>query len=539
MKPSEVFSVASSGFFGVDLGTTNSVVATFKNNNQIPVVLSSRSGQITPSVVTLLANGRVIIGKEARNLRGKEPTFYSFKKYMGTTHMFLDKYTAKDISRIFIENLMKEIYEINQEYEKTKDMVISVPAYFDTPQIQDTVSVFSELGYNVLFVQKEPVAAALVYQTLKKINKTISVFDLGGGTFDTVLIDSLTGFPKESVDFYRLLGVELPNIEDTLSIIDIAGDNFLGGDNIDEEVYRLLCHQYRIRPPRDHVLNVIEDVKLSKRTLCFEWKNTKYDVTFELVEKATDVIWKRAEFIMLSRHKTKKAKNPHIVLCGGSTKSQYIREKLQENYEVSYEIDPDLSVAIGNAMTARNIIEKQGLPFLSVMPKYIGVKLSGRLRPIIKKGQVFPCVEQTLARSAQKYVTSMDVNFYESEDLFSTPSHITTVTVDDIKDWDENGYSNLIISIRVLADQTLKVEVFQEETERILAHEIKFVARNVSQQTTNEGSLIYKRFFERYKVLNKEDIKFENLLEEFKNSNDDKRLASELAVYLAKMVGKK
>jgi molecular chaperone DnaK (HSP70) len=538
MKASNVFNITGTGFFGIDLGTTNSVVATFKADSQVPEVLNSKSGSITPSVVAILPDHGVIVGKEARDLRGKMTTYSSFKKYMGTTHTFEGGHTAKDISKIFIEKLMSEIFELNPEYEKTKDVVLSVPAYFDTPQIQDTASVFIELGFNILFIQQEPISAALVYQTLKKIDSTISVFDLGGGTFDTILIESMTGFPKDSVDFYRQLGLSLPSIEDTLSITDISGDNLLGGDNIDEEVHRIICAEHKIRPPKEEIINVIEDVKILKQSRSFEWKGKSYTITNEHIIAATDVIWKRAESIMNARFKAKKVVNPHIVLCGGSTKSKYIREKLQENYAVSFEIDPDLSVAIGNAMTARNIIENQGLPFLSVMPKHIGVKLGGRMKPVIKKGQVFPCVGRTSARSKEQYVTKMDINFYQSEDLFSTPTLISTVTIDNIESWDKEGYANIQVTVRVLADQTLKVEVFHEETSQALESEISFIANDISSKEGKGGSKAYNRFKEKYNNLGQKDKQIEQLLQEFLESDDDKALASKIAVALAKKAGK-
>jgi len=538
MKPSNVFNVTGTGFFGIDLGTTNSVVATFKADSQVPEVLHSKSGPITPSVVAFLPDKSVVVGKKARDLRGKITTYSSFKKFMGTTHTFDGGYTAKDISKIFIEKLMNEIFELNPEYEKTKDVVVSVPAYFDAPQIQDTASVFTQLGFNVLFIQQEPISAALVYQTLKKIDSTISVFDLGGGTFDTILIESMTGFPKDSVTFYRQLGLDLPSIEDTLSIIDISGDNLLGGDNIDEEVYRIICAEYKIRPPREEIINVIEDVKILKQAHIFEWKGKTYSVTNEHIIAATDVIWKRAESIMNARFKAKKVSNPHIVLCGGSTKSQYIREKLHEKFQVSYEIDPDLSVAIGNAMTARNIIENQGLPFLSVMPKHIGVKIGGRLKPVVKKGQVFPCVGRTFARSKEKFVQKMDINFYQSEDLFSLPTLISNVTIDNIEEWDQEGYANIQVTIRVLADQTLKVEVFHEETASVLEHEISFIDNDISSREGKEGSKAYNRFKQKYDNLGKKDEQLEDLLQQFKNSDDDKSIASQIAVLLARKAGK-
>ena len=220
------------------------------------------------------------------------------------------------------------------------------------------------------------------------------------------------------------------------------------------------------------IINKIEDVKVFKRKNDFEWKSKSYSITFEHVTAATDIIYKRAESIMNSRFRAKNVVNPHIVLCGGSTKSKYIREKLQEKYAVSYEIDPDLSVAIGNAMTARNIIENQGLPFLSVMPKHICVMIDGRLKPIIKKGQVFPCVGNTSSRSKGSYVKKIDVNFYQAEDLFSDSTLIYTITVDNIEAWDKEGHANIQVTVRVLADQTLKVEVYHEETDKILQHEI-------------------------------------------------------------------
>jgi molecular chaperone HscC len=226
-----------SGVFGFDLGTTNSVVTTFTSEG-LPTPLVTDSGSITPSCVQFCKNGSIKIGKEAYNNKHLPEVVYSFKKYMGTQYCFKipggGEKTAKEVSTIFVREMMSQVYMHQPELVGIKDIVISTPAYFNINQTGDTKSVFTDLGYNVIAIQPEPTSAALVFQTLKNLYEDVLVFDLGGGTFDAVYIRNQNGFPKDSIRLYENAGYNLPELERLLEVVDISGDNALGGDNIDE-----------------------------------------------------------------------------------------------------------------------------------------------------------------------------------------------------------------------------------------------------------------------------------------------------------------
>lgn len=440
MEPSKLFSKGEAlvGIIGFDLGTTNSCVTAYDSEG-IPTVLATQSGLTTPSCVQFNTDGSVIIGKEAYRNKSEDNVVYSFKKFMGSQNKIKagnKEYTAKEVSTIFVREVMDQIYKNYPQFQNNKNIVVSVPAYFDVHQVNDTCQVFIDLGFKVAIVQTEPVSAALVFQSTKRIQETILVFDLGGGTFDAVLIENKLGFPKDSIDFYKQAGYTLPPSQDLLEIIDISGDNMLGGDDIDELAVQLFKEHYKLpHVPDRKLIPIAEAVKVTMSSRIYkEYENgDEYQFTTDFVIEATKRITTKCLTIvqkMLNRAGKSKA---HCVLCGGSTKSKYIRDELSKRFNCSWEIDPDLAVGIGNSITARVINQTQGIQVISKVAKYIGIKLEGKFTPIICKGDIIPTRKILYTQNIEPRNPQVSITFYQTEDLFGTLTPVHTLNLEDLK----------------------------------------------------------------------------------------------------------
>lgn len=440
METSNLFSKreALAGVIGFDLGTTNSCVTAYASEG-IPTVLATQSGLTTPSCVQFNSDGSVTIGKDAYRNKSEDNVIYSFKKFMGSQTKIKagDKeYTAKEVSTIFVREVMKQVYENYPQFKSNKNIVASVPAYFDINQVNDTRQVFIDLGFKITMVQTEPVSAALVFQSIKRIQETILVFDLGGGTFDAVLIENKLGFPKDSIEFYKQAGYTLPPSQDLLEIIDISGDNKLGGDDIDELAVKLFKDYYGLyNIPDRKLISLAESVKVTMSTRVYREYETgkEYLFTTDFIIKATKNITARCLAIverMLNRVGRTKV---HCILCGGSTKSKYIRDELSKRFNCSWEIDPDLAVGIGNSITAKVISQTQGIQVISRVAKYIGIKLDGKFTPIINKGDIIPARNILYTQNIEPRSPKVNITFYQTEDLFGTLTPVHTLYLEGLR----------------------------------------------------------------------------------------------------------
>src|SRR5580765_1408127 len=213
---------------GIDLGTTNSVVAVLEGGDPV-VVANSEGSRTTPSVVAFARNGEVLVGQPAKNqaVTNVDRTIRSVKRHMGSDwSVEIDgkKYTAQEISARILMKLKRDA----EAYlgEPITDAVITVPAYFEDAQRQATKEAGQIAGLNVLRIVNEPTAAALAYGLDKgQKEQTILVFDLGGGTFDVSLLE---------------IGDGVVEVKAT------AGDNKLGGDDWDERVVKYLVDKFKL-----------------------------------------------------------------------------------------------------------------------------------------------------------------------------------------------------------------------------------------------------------------------------------------------------
>src|SRR5919201_1638399 len=212
---------------GIDLGTTNSVVAVLEGGDPV-VIANSEGSRTTPSVVAFARNGEVLVGQPAKNqaVTNVDRTIRSVKRHMGSdwkTEIDGKKYTAQEISARVLMKLKRDA----ESYlgEDITDAVITVPAYFEDAQRQATKEAGQIAGLNVLRIVNEPTAAALAYGLDKgEKEQTILVFDLGGGTFDVSLLEIGEG----------VVEVKATN-----------GDNHLGGDDWDERIIKWLVDKFK------------------------------------------------------------------------------------------------------------------------------------------------------------------------------------------------------------------------------------------------------------------------------------------------------
>src|SRR6266545_4194498 len=233
---------------GIDLGTTNSVVAVMEGGEPA-VIVNQEGGRTTPSVVGFAKDGERLVGQVAKRqaVTNPENTVFSIKRFMGRKHGEVatevarmpytvakadngdawvevrgKKYSPPEISAIVLQKLKTAA----EDYlgEKVTDAVITVPAYFNDAQRQATKDAGRIAGLNVLRIVNEPTAAALAYGLDKKKNEKIAVYDFGGGTFDISILE---------------VG------ENVVEVLATNGDTHLGGDNIDQRIIKWLITEFR------------------------------------------------------------------------------------------------------------------------------------------------------------------------------------------------------------------------------------------------------------------------------------------------------
>src|ERR1700710_1979761 len=313
---------------GIDLGTTNSVVAVLEGGDPV-VVANSEGSRTTPSVVAFARNGEVLVGQPAKNqaVTNVDRTIRSVKRHMGTdwtVEIDGKKYTPQEISARILGKLKRDA----EEYlgEKVTDAVVTVPAYFNDAQRQATKEAGEIAGLNVLRIINEPTAAALAYG-LDKGDKeqTILVFDLGGGTFDVSLLEIGDG---------------------VIEVKATSGDNKLGGDDWDQRVVDWLVNKFKsangidLTKDRMAMQRLRESAEKAKIELS-SGQQTSINLPYITVDSDKNPLFldetlSRAEFQKITLDLLEKTRVPfqnvikdagiavdqidHVVLVGGSTR---------------------------------------------------------------------------------------------------------------------------------------------------------------------------------------------------------------------------
>ena len=410
---------------GIDLGTTNSVVAVMEGGE--PTVIANAEGsRITPSVVGFSKNGERLVGQLAKRQAVSNPdhTFSSIKRYMGTDHKVnVDgkEYSPQEISAMILQKLKADA----ESYlgETVTQAVITVPAYFSDSQRQATKDAGTIAGLEVLRIINEPTAAALAYGMDKGEEHTILVFDLGGGTFDVSILELGDG----------VFEVKATN-----------GNNRLGGDDFDARVMKWMVEEFK----KESGIDLSQDKMAAQRLLEAAEKakielsgvlSTNINLPFITADasgpKHLDLNLTRAKFDELTADLVEATMGPtrqaladsglsqqdidKVILVGGSTRIPAVQEAIKKylGQEPHRGVNPDECVAVGAAIQAGVLVgDVKDVLLLDVTPLSLGIETMGRVcTKIIERNTTIPTEKSQIFSTAADNQPSVDIHVLQGE----------------------------------------------------------------------------------------------------------------------------
>ena len=420
---------------GIDLGTTNSCVATLEGGQAV-VIPNSEGSRTTPSVVAFTKDGERLVGITAKRqaVTNSSRTILSVKREMGTDwskNIDDDDYTPQEVSAFVLQKLKSDA----EEYlgMKVKQAVITCPAYFTDAQRKATQDAGRIAGLEVLRIINEPTAAALAYGVDKEEDQTILVFDLGGGTFDVSILE-----------IYQVDGQ--PQIE----VKATSGDNRLGGDDFDEAVIDWIVSEYKKSSGIDlskdlQAMSRLREAAEKAKIELSGTNSTQVNLPFITMREGQpehlDMTLSRAKFDDLTADLIKRTMKPtrqamkdagvksgdidKILLVGGSTRIPAVQDAVEkEAGKPPFKgINPDEAVAVGAALQAGIIVGDEGVTdvlLLDVTPLTLGIEtLGGVMTTMIERNTTIPTRRSETFSTAADNQPAVEVHVLQGEREFA------------------------------------------------------------------------------------------------------------------------